>query len=80
MPALEKLLAVVDGEWVFEDLVYRFYHQSFKVYGIQSSTNQVVEALRALLPDVPLDNRFRRSSRKAPASRSRWGTTNVGWR
>lgn len=58
LPALEKLLAELDGEWATEDLVYRFYHQSFKLYAIQTRTTDVVAALRALLPDLPLNHTF----------------------
>jgi hypothetical protein len=46
LPALEGLLAEVDGHWGFEDSFYRFYHQSFKVYGLQSLTERIVESLR----------------------------------
>lgn len=50
LPELERLLAEVDGHWGGEDLVYRFYHQSWKVYHAQSVTLRMVEALRALAP------------------------------
>ncbi len=46
LPALEELLADVDGHWGFEDSFYRFYHQSFKVYGLQRLTERIVVALR----------------------------------
>jgi hypothetical protein len=32
------------------DAVYRFYHQSFKMYGLQSLTSEIVVALRKLAP------------------------------
>jgi hypothetical protein len=35
---------------VYEDLVYRFYHQSFKVYYLQEHTKAIVEALKSLAP------------------------------
>ena len=38
-----------------EDAVYRFYHQSFKVYSTQSATPQTVGLLKSLLPDRPLN-------------------------
>jgi hypothetical protein len=50
LPNLEKLLADCTAHWGSEDLVYRFYHQSFKVYGLQEYTEQIVAALTALLP------------------------------
>ncbi len=50
LPELESLLAEVSGHWHAEDGFYRFYHQSFKVYGLQSDTERIVAALRSLLP------------------------------
>jgi len=41
--------AKVDGE----ESVYRFYHQSFKVYGIKQTTRTMVEALVAIHPRSP---------------------------
>jgi hypothetical protein len=38
---LEHLLESVSTEWGYEDSVYRFYHQSFKVYRVQQSTLQL---------------------------------------
>lgn len=48
LPRLEALLE--DHGKNDEDLVYRFYHQSFKVYGAQARTEAIVEALGALSP------------------------------
>jgi hypothetical protein len=56
--ALQACLDEATSHWGYEDAVYRFYHQSFKVYGIQHSTLAITAALRALLPDVPLNARF----------------------
>jgi len=58
LPQLEELLKKVDNEWVYEDLVYRFYHHSFKVYWIQNHTEAIVQALQALAPDLPLHDFF----------------------
>jgi len=41
--------------WASEDLIYRFYHQSFKVFAIQALTITIVDALRALLPNGTFD-------------------------
>jgi hypothetical protein len=38
--------------------VYRFFHQSFKVYRLQAATQQISDALQALLPEVPLNPWF----------------------
>ncbi len=58
LPELRTLLAEVDGEWVGEDLFYRFYHHSFKVYRIQDETNKIVDVLKSLLLGVPLNDDF----------------------
>lgn len=58
MPDLRTLLEECDDHWGSEDLVYRFYHQSFKVYSIQHLTEQIVTALKGLVPDHLLDGWF----------------------
>jgi hypothetical protein len=51
MTALEKLLEECTSHWGYEDPVYRLYHQSFKVYGLQEATTKIVTTLYALSPD-----------------------------
>jgi hypothetical protein len=51
---LEALLEKSSDHWGFEDPVYRFYHQSFKVYGLQGQTTAIVALLSALAPARPL--------------------------
>lgn len=58
LPELEKLLERARNHWEYEDYVYRFYHHSFKVFGVQSMTSQIVAALRDLLPDIRLNDDF----------------------
>jgi len=58
VPQLEELLVQVEGHWGLEDGVYRFYHQSFKVYGLQSLTERICKALKELLPDRPMNKWF----------------------
>jgi hypothetical protein len=60
LPDLRALHARAGSHWEYEDPVYRFYHGSFKVYGVQRFTLEIVSALQALLPDVPLNESFRR--------------------
>jgi hypothetical protein len=55
---LEKLLSECSNHWGYEDPVYRFYHQSFKVYGLQGRTESIVQKLQALAPDRPLNPWF----------------------
>ena len=56
--ALEELLGEVSSHWGYEDPVYRFYHQSFKVYHLQAETERIVAALRNLAEDRPLNAWF----------------------
>jgi hypothetical protein len=60
LPDLKALRDRARSHWEYEDSIYRFYHGSFKVYGIQRLTLQIVSALRALLPDRSLNERFMR--------------------
>src|SRR5262245_60624460 len=58
LPAMESLLEECSGHWGYEDPVYRFYHQSFKVYYIQERTQAMVKQFQELLPDRPLHQWF----------------------
>lgn len=55
---LDALLAEINSKWVYEDLTYRFYHQSFKVYALQSVTTKMVGTFQSLLPQLPLNEWF----------------------
>lgn len=58
LPTLEKLLANVEDHWGMEDGVYRFYHQSFKVYHLQGATREIFNALQDLMPDHSMNQWF----------------------
>ncbi len=58
VPVLEKLLAEVNDHWCYEDGVYRFYHQSFKVYHLQGWIKKIIAALEGLMPGRKLNNWF----------------------
>lgn len=58
LPELEALQLKLNSEWGYEDHLYRFYHQSFKVYYAQEATQDIVKALQSLLPDQPLNEWF----------------------
>ena len=58
LPELEALLEKVSSHWRAEDGFYRFYHQSFKVYGLQQDTREIAAALSSLMPDQPLNKWF----------------------
>ena len=55
---LARLLEELGSHWGFEDPIYRFYHQSFKVFGLQATTERIVERLRALAPGRELNPWF----------------------
>jgi hypothetical protein len=58
LPELEGLLAASSDHWTYEDGIYRFYHQSFKVFRLQATTKRIVAALKALAPEAPLNQWF----------------------
>lgn len=58
LPRLEELLAHVEDHWGMEDGIYRFYHQSFKVYHLQDTTKEICDALQGLLPEHPMNRWF----------------------
>ena len=55
---LGKLEEVLRFVGYSEDLVYRFYHQSFKVYRIQELTERIVAQLQGLAPGLSLNSWF----------------------
>ena len=76
--ALKALLDASSDHWGFEDPVYRFYHQSFKVFWLQQQTDTIVRRLSSLLPDRPLHPWFLQIVRQgtgkefATADNNRW--------
>ena len=48
---LESLLGEMSSHWLYEDPIYRFYHQSFKVYNLQENTRRIVAALKSIAPE-----------------------------
>ena len=57
-PELTALLEECSSHWGFEDPIYRFYRQSFKVYSLQDETARIVGVLQSLAPDRPLNPWF----------------------
>jgi len=51
LPKLVELMEEMSSHWFYEDPIYRFYHQSFKVYSLQEETKKIVEALKSLTPE-----------------------------
>lgn len=60
LPSFETMLADCDGDWGAADAVYRFYHQSFKVYCVQEMTVRIVSLLSEVAPQRPLNPWFMR--------------------
>ena len=60
LPELETLLRQCSNHWGYEDPIYRFYHHSFKVYGLQDETVKIVQALQGLAPQLALNEQFLR--------------------
>jgi hypothetical protein len=58
LPQMKALLEEMSSHWGYEDAIYRFYHQSFKVYRLQNSTLKIVGALRELAPHLKLNTWF----------------------
>jgi hypothetical protein len=59
LPELEELLEQANDKWSYEDAVYRFYHQSMKVFYIQETTTKIVAALRGIAPHIELNRWFK---------------------
>lgn len=76
-PALQDLLTGLDYD--YRDRLYRFYHQSFKVFHLQGRTLEIVSALQALLPERPLNSWFRRIVREGTGKEFNWAATNEEW-
>jgi hypothetical protein len=75
LPGLEELLEATD-DW--EDVVYRFYHQSIKVYRAQEYTEAIFAKLRELAPHLPLNPWFMEIVR-AGTGRDREDNDNDNW-
>lgn len=59
LPDLEALHQRLTQNWVDEEMMYRFYHHSFKVFILQEHTTTIVDALGSLAPShAPLNESF----------------------
>ena len=58
MPEIRELWKELKGHWQYEDRVYRFYHQSFKVFAVQDYTQKIVGLLQSLAPHLTLNPWF----------------------
>lgn len=60
LPMLKKLLKRYSGHSDYEYPIYRFYHQSHKLYYLQGSTMEIIKNLQELAPNRPLNEWFLR--------------------
>jgi len=58
LPRLEAELTQLDAGETSVEGVYRFYHQSFKVYRLQDATVRIVELLQSVMPERKLNDWF----------------------
>jgi hypothetical protein len=55
---LKEMYAKYSEHWNYEDMIYRFYHQSYKVYYVQGMTKAIVSKLKELAPEGVVFNNF----------------------
>lgn len=55
---LKFLLNYSNDHWAYEDLVYRYYHSSYKAYRIQAITKMLVHEFQRLGGWLPLNSDF----------------------
>lgn len=79
LPELEILLAEVNNHWGYEDAMYRFYHQSFKVYFAQEMTRKMVTALQDVMPGRTLNPWFTEIVKQGTTQRFSMETSNQNW-
>lgn len=79
LPELRKLLEWCNSEWVGEDGLYRFYHQSFKVFYLQDATLKICRALYALAPEQPVNLWFSEIISDGTGKEFNFKTTNQNW-
>ncbi len=76
---LAKIVAEVSDEWGYEDHVYRFYHQSFKVFRLQEATTKITQALMGLVPGRPLNPWYLKIFGEGTGKVFDQRTTNANW-
>ena len=75
---IEKLCDIFKG--FEEDYVYRFYHQSFKIFGATAQIKQAVELFERLAPDsFPLNEWFCSIADEAIGKEFDFAKTNQIW-
>jgi hypothetical protein len=77
--ALPALREARDGFPMRRDAVYRFWHQSFKVFGLQSHTQKIADTLQAVDPDRPLNPWFMQIVADGTGHEFKGRETNKNW-
>ena len=79
-PQLRELLERVNSHWCYEDGIYRFYHQSCKVFeGLQGPTQDMAAALAGIAPEGRCFCDFFRAILEAGTGRKFQGDDNEHW-
>jgi len=79
LPQLKALLAKVESHWRMEDMFYRFYHHSFKVFYMQNDTAEIVKLLREFAGKRGLSKAFLDIVENGAKQKFSWETTNKNW-
>ncbi|MGC9365525.1 MAG: hypothetical protein ACP5FK_00590 [bacterium] len=84
LPKLEELLEKYSRQWTYEDPIYRFYHQSIKVFHLQKSTEEILDVLQSLLLERKLNPWLLEIVKVGTGIESPWGkpelkTINEKW-
>ena len=58
LPLLRHILKDISGHWGYEDLIYRFYHTSFKVYWIQGESKRIIKQFERIGGNLKINNLF----------------------
>lgn len=56
---MRTILKKLESHGGIENMIYKFYQHSFKVYRAQALTEEAVGLLQSLLPERPLNAEFR---------------------
>lgn len=59
LPELEKFFEEeCNADWTYDDMIYRMYHGSFKVWYLVPKIEEIVKKFESLLPGRPLNKQF----------------------
>jgi len=78
LPEIESLYRIFSG--YEEDYVYRFYHQSFKVFSAIEEIKKAKDLFEKIAPDgITLNEWYSRIADEAIGKSFDWETTNPNW-